>query len=106
MVILVLPYYSVFSALFFFSLSLSFFLSFYPPSGKQWKEAKPEELMDSKLRCAFELPLENDKTVSISYILSYYYIQLHVFVVVDIPSLIDLIVQCKINSEHLHSIHK
>ncbi|XP_060929965.1 vesicle-associated membrane protein-associated protein B/C [Limanda limanda] len=27
-----------------------------------WKEAKPEELMDSKLRCAFELPLENDKT--------------------------------------------
>uniref|UniRef100_A0A4W5NNB8 MSP domain-containing protein n=1 Tax=Hucho hucho TaxID=62062 RepID=A0A4W5NNB8_9TELE len=26
-----------------------------------WKEAKPEELMDSKLRCAFELPLENDK---------------------------------------------
>uniref|UniRef100_A0A3B3D658 VAMP associated protein B and C n=1 Tax=Oryzias melastigma TaxID=30732 RepID=A0A3B3D658_ORYME len=28
----------------------------------QWKEAKPEELMDSKLRCAFEMPLENDKT--------------------------------------------
>ncbi|KAM3842479.1 vesicle-associated membrane protein-associated protein B-like [Diretmus argenteus] len=27
-----------------------------------WKDAKPEELMDSKLRCAFELPLENDKT--------------------------------------------
>ncbi|XP_059188313.1 vesicle-associated membrane protein-associated protein B-like isoform X2 [Centropristis striata] len=27
-----------------------------------WKEAKPEELMDSKLRCAFEMPLENDKT--------------------------------------------
>ncbi|KAJ8015824.1 hypothetical protein DPEC_G00000360 [Dallia pectoralis] len=26
-----------------------------------WKEAKPEELMDSKLRCAFELP-ENDRT--------------------------------------------
>ncbi|XP_051915311.1 vesicle-associated membrane protein-associated protein B-like isoform X2 [Hippocampus zosterae] len=26
-----------------------------------WKEAKPEELMDSKLRCAFEMPLENDK---------------------------------------------
>lgn len=32
----------------------------------QWKEAKPEELMDSKLRCAFEIPLENDKTVSMS----------------------------------------
>lgn len=30
----------------------------------QWKEAKPEELMDSKLRCVFELPLENEKTVS------------------------------------------
>ncbi|XP_054614790.1 vesicle-associated membrane protein-associated protein B/C-like isoform X1 [Dunckerocampus dactyliophorus] len=26
-----------------------------------WKDAKPEELMDSKLRCAFEMPLENDK---------------------------------------------
>ncbi|XP_057673896.1 vesicle-associated membrane protein-associated protein B-like isoform X2 [Corythoichthys intestinalis] len=24
-----------------------------------WKEAKPEELMDSKLRCAFEMPVEN-----------------------------------------------
>ncbi|NXC19346.1 VAPB protein, partial [Corythaeola cristata] len=30
-----------------------------------WKEAKPEELMDSKLRCVFELPAENDKPVSI-----------------------------------------
>uniref|UniRef100_A0A3B3ZAX8 MSP domain-containing protein n=1 Tax=Periophthalmus magnuspinnatus TaxID=409849 RepID=A0A3B3ZAX8_9GOBI len=28
-----------------------------------WKEAKPEELMDSKLRCVFELPAENEKTV-------------------------------------------
>ncbi|XP_029994786.1 LOW QUALITY PROTEIN: vesicle-associated membrane protein-associated protein B/C-like [Sphaeramia orbicularis] len=27
-----------------------------------WKEAKPEELMDSKLRCTFDMPLENDKT--------------------------------------------
>ncbi|KAM9751969.1 vesicle-associated membrane protein-associated protein B/C-like isoform 2-T2 [Menidia menidia] len=27
-----------------------------------WKEAKPDELMDSKLRCSFEMPLENDKT--------------------------------------------
>ncbi|CDQ76543.1 unnamed protein product [Oncorhynchus mykiss] len=27
-----------------------------------WKEAKPEELMDSKLRCVFELPAENEKT--------------------------------------------
>ncbi|XP_061487157.1 ras-related protein Rab-22A isoform X3 [Rhineura floridana] len=26
-----------------------------------WKEAKSEELMDSKLRCMFELPAENDK---------------------------------------------
>lgn len=26
-----------------------------------WKEAKPEELMDSKLRCVFEMPNENDK---------------------------------------------
>ncbi|XP_053540212.1 vesicle-associated membrane protein-associated protein B/C isoform X2 [Ictalurus punctatus] len=27
-----------------------------------WKEAKPEELMDSKLRCVFEMPNENEKT--------------------------------------------
>ncbi|KAJ8358924.1 hypothetical protein SKAU_G00154490 [Synaphobranchus kaupii] len=27
-----------------------------------WKEAKPEDLMDSKLRCVFELPAENEKT--------------------------------------------
>ncbi|XP_040059673.1 vesicle-associated membrane protein-associated protein B/C [Gasterosteus aculeatus] len=27
-----------------------------------WKEAKPDELMDSKLRCAFEMPVENEKT--------------------------------------------
>lgn len=26
-----------------------------------WKEAKPEELMDSKLRCVFEMPAENEK---------------------------------------------
>ncbi|KAM8947051.1 vesicle-associated membrane protein-associated protein B/C [Pelodytes ibericus] len=26
-----------------------------------WKEAKPDELMDSKLRCLFELPTENEK---------------------------------------------
>ncbi|KAF4080015.1 hypothetical protein AMELA_G00165570 [Ameiurus melas] len=26
-----------------------------------WKEAKPEELMDSKLRCVFEMPNENEK---------------------------------------------
>ncbi|XP_006009891.1 VAMP (vesicle-associated membrane protein)-associated protein A, like isoform X4 [Latimeria chalumnae] len=26
-----------------------------------WKEAKPEELMDSKLRCVFEMPSENEK---------------------------------------------
>uniref|UniRef100_A0A3B5R799 VAMP (vesicle-associated membrane protein)-associated protein B and C n=1 Tax=Xiphophorus maculatus TaxID=8083 RepID=A0A3B5R799_XIPMA len=31
-----------------------------------WKEAKPEELMDSKLRCVFEMPMENEKTVSSS----------------------------------------
>uniref|UniRef100_A0A8B9HGN1 Vesicle-associated membrane protein-associated protein A n=1 Tax=Astyanax mexicanus TaxID=7994 RepID=A0A8B9HGN1_ASTMX len=29
-----------------------------------WKDAKPDELMDSKLRCVFELPSENDKMVS------------------------------------------
>ncbi|KAI3369865.1 hypothetical protein L3Q82_024675 [Scortum barcoo] len=27
-----------------------------------WKEAKPEDLMDSKLRCVFEMPVENEKT--------------------------------------------
>ncbi|XP_072115028.1 vesicle-associated membrane protein-associated protein A-like isoform X2 [Mobula birostris] len=26
-----------------------------------WKDAKPEDLMDSKLRCVFELPFENEK---------------------------------------------
>ncbi|KAF4087895.1 hypothetical protein AMELA_G00076530 [Ameiurus melas] len=26
-----------------------------------WKDAKPEDLMDSKLRCVFELPSENEK---------------------------------------------
>ncbi|XP_076847415.1 VAMP (vesicle-associated membrane protein)-associated protein A, like isoform X1 [Brachyhypopomus gauderio] len=26
-----------------------------------WKDAKPDELMDSKLRCVFEMPSENDK---------------------------------------------
>ncbi|XP_068997033.1 vesicle-associated membrane protein-associated protein B/C-like isoform X2 [Embiotoca jacksoni] len=31
-----------------------------------WKEAKPEELMDSKLRCTFDMPLENDKTTEYS----------------------------------------
>ncbi|XP_031142093.1 vesicle-associated membrane protein-associated protein B isoform X2 [Sander lucioperca] len=31
-----------------------------------WKEAKPDELMDSKLRCAFEMPVENDKTTELS----------------------------------------
>ncbi|KAJ8272888.1 hypothetical protein GJAV_G00094630 [Gymnothorax javanicus] len=28
-----------------------------------WKDAKPEDLMDSKLRCVFELPTENDKMI-------------------------------------------
>ncbi|XP_075997093.1 vesicle-associated membrane protein-associated protein B/C [Genypterus blacodes] len=27
-----------------------------------WKEAKPDELMDSKLRCVFDMPAENEKT--------------------------------------------
>ncbi|XP_042187854.1 VAMP (vesicle-associated membrane protein)-associated protein A, like isoform X2 [Callorhinchus milii] len=27
-----------------------------------WKDAKPEDLMDSKLRCVFELPFENEKS--------------------------------------------
>uniref|UniRef100_A0A803SRY7 Vesicle-associated membrane protein-associated protein A n=1 Tax=Anolis carolinensis TaxID=28377 RepID=A0A803SRY7_ANOCA len=29
-----------------------------------WKDAKPEDLMDSKLRCVFEMPNENDKLQS------------------------------------------
>ncbi|XP_051562467.1 vesicle-associated membrane protein-associated protein B/C isoform X2 [Myxocyprinus asiaticus] len=28
-----------------------------------WKDAKPEDLMDSKLRCVFEMPTENEKTL-------------------------------------------
>uniref|UniRef100_K7FSH6 Vesicle-associated membrane protein-associated protein A n=1 Tax=Pelodiscus sinensis TaxID=13735 RepID=K7FSH6_PELSI len=31
-----------------------------------WKEAKPDELMDSKLRCVFEMPNENDKLLLLS----------------------------------------
>ncbi|XP_016367797.1 vesicle-associated membrane protein-associated protein B-like isoform X2 [Sinocyclocheilus rhinocerous] len=27
-----------------------------------WKDAKPEDLMDSKLRCVFDMPAENEKT--------------------------------------------
>ncbi|XP_038635782.1 vesicle-associated membrane protein-associated protein A-like [Scyliorhinus canicula] len=27
-----------------------------------WKDAKPEDLMDSKLRCDFELPVDNEKS--------------------------------------------
>lgn len=30
---------------------------------RQWKDTKPDDLMDSKLRCVFELPSENDKVV-------------------------------------------
>lgn len=51
----------VFQALLKYKQILFFFL--FSCSCLQWKEAKPEELMDSKLRCAFEMPLENDKTV-------------------------------------------
>lgn len=46
-------------SMYFLPVCLSLFLLCSRP---QWKEAKPEELMDSKLRCAFEMPLENDKT--------------------------------------------
>ncbi|KAJ8279571.1 hypothetical protein COCON_G00066370 [Conger conger] len=39
--------------------------TFAPPNVSDmeavWKDAKPDELMDSKLRCVFELPTENDK---------------------------------------------
>ncbi|XP_061696336.1 VAMP (vesicle-associated membrane protein)-associated protein A, like [Syngnathoides biaculeatus] len=38
---------------------------FAPPSVSDmdslWKDAKPDDLMDSKLRCVFELPSENEK---------------------------------------------
>ncbi|KAM5219203.1 vesicle-associated membrane protein-associated protein A isoform 3-T3 [Hipposideros larvatus] len=38
---------------------------FAPPNTSDmeavWKEAKPDDLMDSKLRCVFEMPNENDK---------------------------------------------
>ncbi|KAG7455488.1 hypothetical protein MATL_G00257240 [Megalops atlanticus] len=38
---------------------------FAPPNASDmeavWKDAKPDDLMDSKLRCIFELPTENDK---------------------------------------------
>ncbi|XP_032875713.1 vesicle-associated membrane protein-associated protein A isoform X1 [Amblyraja radiata] len=40
----------------------------YAPAGAAdmdavWKDAKAEDLMDSKLRCVFELPFENEKSV-------------------------------------------
>ncbi|XP_073796141.1 vesicle-associated membrane protein-associated protein A isoform X1 [Danio rerio] len=31
-----------------------------------WKDAKPDDLMDSKLRCVFDMPSDNDKMVRIS----------------------------------------
>lgn len=39
----------------------------YAPAGAAdmdavWKDAKAEDLMDSKLRCVFELPFENEKS--------------------------------------------
>ncbi|KAM4604617.1 vesicle-associated membrane protein-associated protein A-like [Polymixia lowei] len=38
---------------------------FAPPNvsdmDSMWKDVKPDDLMDSKLRCVFELPSENDK---------------------------------------------
>ncbi|CAB1326882.1 unnamed protein product, partial [Coregonus sp. 'balchen'] len=34
---------------------------FAPPN---WKDAKPDDLMDSKLRCVFDQPSENNKVVS------------------------------------------
>ncbi|KAJ8403312.1 hypothetical protein AAFF_G00355290 [Aldrovandia affinis] len=41
--------------------------TFVPPNVSDmeavWKDAKPDDLMDSKLRCVFELPSENDKVL-------------------------------------------
>ncbi|XP_045570382.1 vesicle-associated membrane protein-associated protein A isoform X1 [Salmo salar] len=40
---------------------------FAPPNESEldvmWKDAKPDDLMDSKLRCVFDLPSENDRVV-------------------------------------------
>lgn len=43
----------------------------------QWKEAKPEELMDSKLRCVFEMPVENEKMVRLLLTVSAFHIFVH-----------------------------
>ncbi|XP_066538856.1 vesicle-associated membrane protein-associated protein A-like isoform X1 [Hoplias malabaricus] len=44
---------------------------FAPPNAPDleamWKDAKPEDLMDSKLRCVFELPPENEKMSGTSF---------------------------------------
>ncbi|KAL0966938.1 hypothetical protein UPYG_G00302480 [Umbra pygmaea] len=44
---------------------------FAPPNVAEmdamWKDAKPDDLMDSKLRCVFDLPSENNKVVRRSY---------------------------------------
>ncbi|CAB1326913.1 unnamed protein product, partial [Coregonus sp. 'balchen'] len=41
---------------------------FAPPNESEldamWKDVKPDDLMDSKLRCVFDLPSENNKVVS------------------------------------------
>lgn len=31
----------------------------------QWKDAKPDDLMDSKLRCVFDMPSDNDRMVNV-----------------------------------------
>lgn len=33
---------------------------------KLWKEISPEQMMDSKLKCVFELPIDNNTVVDLS----------------------------------------
>lgn len=44
----------------------------------QWKDPKPDDLMDSKLRCVFELPSENDKVVRGAFITAHFPVTLQI----------------------------
>lgn len=41
--------------------SIAYSPNAYPDAEAVWKDAKPDDLMDSKLRCVFEMPSDNDR---------------------------------------------
>lgn len=38
----------------------------YGDPDRLWKEVSPEQLMDSKLKCVFELPVDNNTVIDLS----------------------------------------